>query len=231
MRLIIKEDYSEMTDAALETFLKYFPESTVLGFATGNTPILLYEKLSELCKAGKISFKDKISFNLDEYYGISPKDKRSYRYYMDSHLFNNIDIQVKNIHFPDVEIPEKDSVARYAKELDVFGPIDLQILGIGKNGHIAFNEPGSNINSRIRVIKMQSETIERNRAPVQRAITMGIKEILSAKIIILMASGKDKSEALFKALKRPPSSSTPASFLQSHKNTYVFADRDAACNL
>ncbi len=205
--------------------------SAVLGFATGNTPILLYEKLSKLCKEGKISFRDKISFNLDEYYGISTKDKRSYRYYMDSLLFCNIDMQKKNIHFPDGEAPEADAVARYAKEFDALGPIDLQILGIGKNGHIAFNEPGSGIYSRTRVVDLQDETIERNDAPVQRAITMGMKEILSAKTIILMASGKDMSDALFATIKEPPSPSTPASFLQSHRNTYIFADKAAACRL
>lgn len=231
MQLIIKENYGEMTDAALGTFVDYLLESRTLCFATGNTPVLLYEKMSNLCKTGKISFKDKISFNLDEYYGISPKDTRSYRYYMDHHLFNNIDLQAKNIHFPNAEMPEKDLVANYAKELDALGPIDLQILGIGKNGHIAFNEPGSGIDSGIRVIKLKSETIDRNKAPTQRAITLGIREILSAKTIILMASGKDKSEALFRAVRGPQGPSTPASFLQSHKNTYVFADKDAACLL
>ncbi len=231
MQLIIKEDYGEMTNAALGTFLKYLPESKVLGFATGNTPILLYERLSKLCKEGKISFKDKVSFNLDEYYGLSPKDERSYRYYMDSRLFNNIDLQAKNIHFPDGAATEKDAVTRYAKELATFGPIGLQILGIGKNGHVAFNEPGSGIGSTTRITELQSETIERNSAPVQKAITMGMKEILSAKTIILMASGIDKADAVFKTVRMPPDSSTPASFLQLHKNTYIFADKAAASNL
>jgi glucosamine-6-phosphate deaminase len=231
MKLIIKEDYEGMTDAALEVFLEYFPESTVLGFATGNTPVLLYERLSALCRAGKISFRDKISFNLDEYCGLGPKDRHSYRYYMDSRLFGSIDIQAKNIHFPDGTLPEKDSVAMYSRELGLLGPIDLQILGIGKNGHIAFNEPGSGIDSVTRVTELQSETVERNKAPVQRAITMGMKEILSARTILLMASGKDKSEALLRTVRGTPSPSTPASFLQSHKNTYIFADKDAARNL
>ncbi len=231
MRLVIKEDYRRMTDAALETFLEFLSESRVLCFATGNTPVLLYGKLSALCKAGDISFKDKISFNLDEYCGLDPKDERSYRYYMNLHLFSSTDIKAENIHFPDVSLPENDAAAKYSKELGMLGPVDLQILGIGKNGHIGFNEPGSGIDSQTRAVELASETINRNKAPARKAITMGIKEILAAKTVILMASGEDKSEALFETIREPPSSSTPASFLQYHKNTYIFADKAAASSL
>jgi glucosamine-6-phosphate deaminase len=150
---------------------------------------------------------------------------------MNHHLFANINIRAENIHFPDASLPGEVSAARYSKELETLGPVDLQILGIGKNGHIGFNEPGSGVDSRTRVVELSSETINRNKAPANKAITMGIWEILSAKTIILMASGEDKSDALFKAIREPPNPSVPASFLQYHKNTYIFADKAAAGSL
>ena len=147
---------------------------------------------------------------------------------MDQSLFNNIDIQKNDVHFPDVMLPESNTMIYYTNEFAKFGPVDLQILGIGINGHIAFNEPGSGISSSIRIVKLSQETIERNNAPTNKALTMGISEILQSKVIILMANGKEKCEAIYKAFKEKPSADVPASYLQKHEKLYVITDIDAA---
>lgn len=231
MKLIVKDDYEEMTMASLEIFSQEFFKANVFGFAAGKTQDLLYEKLSFLCLSGKISFADKISFNLDEYYGINHADKESLNNFMEEHLFKNIDLAKKNMYFPESDVPERFSIERYQAALNTYGPIDLLILGIGKNGHIAFNEPGSDPRMGVHLVKLEAETIRRNKAPSSLAITIGIRDILESKTILLMASGKDKSNALHKALKEEPHTSVPASFLQLHNNLFVVADSDAAALL
>ncbi len=227
LKIIVRDDYKGMSEEAERIFREHLRRSDVIGFATGSTPLLLYKRLSSMCRSGKISFKDKISFNLDEYYRIHPSDPRSFRHFMDTNLFNNIDIRQENIHFPDSTVGQKAAVERYKKELEEHGPIDFQILGIGRNGHIAFNEPGSGMNSGIRIISLSRDTIERNGNVPQKAITMGIAEILSAGTIMLMASGKDKKEAMEKALYGPITADVPASFLRKHSNVYIVADSAA----
>ena len=231
MEMIVKTTYEEMSREVLHIFTDRMEDSHVLGFATGNTPTLLYKMLSEECKRGKISFKGKSSFNLDEYFPVYPDDAESYRRYMQDNLFNHIDMEQDMINFPDATLPEDEAVSTYKEAYSRNGPIDLQILGIGVNGHIAFNEPGSEVDSTIRIVNLSKQTMKRNNTLKERAITMGMKEILESRSIMLMASGKDKSEALRMAVGGDMDEYVPASFLKLHKDVTIIADRAAACSL
>lgn len=231
MKIIIKDNYEEMSYAALGLFIESLKGSKVLGFATGNTPKLLYGMISNECIAGNISFKGKYSFNLDEYYPISRTDGASYHHYMDANLFKNIDIDSSRINFPDAMLSPDETVRHYSDAYREFGPVDLQILGIGHNGHIGFNEPGSPRNSRIRVVQLSNDTIMRNNTKVRTALTMGVKEILESRKIIVIASGKEKSEAVKNAVNGKITEKVPASFLQEHKDAVLVLDGGAASML
>lgn len=228
MKIIVKDNYKEMSDEAFLLFREALADSAVIGFATGNTPKLLYKIISKECASGNISFKGKSSFNLDEYYPINRTNSESYRRYMEERIFKNIDIDRSRINFPDSMMSESETLRHYAEAYNRSGPISLQILGMGHNGHIGFNEPGSARDSKIRVVELSNDTIKRNNARVRRAITMGIKEIMESGIILLLASGKEKSEAVKKAVKGRITEDLPASFLQEHKNTVLILDREAA---
>jgi glucosamine-6-phosphate deaminase len=216
-------------------------EMCVLGLATGSSPISVYRELVRLHKKEALSFKNVISFNLDEYYPISKEDIQSYHYFMHTHLFNHVDINPKNIHIPNGESP-LDEVRKfcidYEKKVEAAGGIDLQILGIGRTGHIGFNEPGSHRNSKTRTITLDHLTRYDAANSFQgidnvprKAITMGVKTILSAKRIILMAWGTNKAKIINKAIEGTISSMIPTTYLQQHKNTTLVLDNEAACEL
>jgi len=209
-------------------------KTTVLGLATGSSPIGVYKSLIDFHKNEKLSFKNVVTFNLDEYYGLKKDHKQSYHHFMDENLFNHIDIKRTNINIPDGFI-DKKNIDKYCKEyekkIDSLGGIDIQILGIGVNGHIGFNEPGSNLNSITRLVKLDYQT--RNDARLDfngiknvptSAITMGIKTILNSKRIILIAWGQGKSEAVRRAVELRKNIKIPASLLQSHDNTTFILD-------
>ena len=208
----------------------------VLGLATGGTPIQMYRLLVQLYRDGQISFQDVTTFNLDEYIGLAPDHPQSYRYFMNRHFFDPIDIDLDRTHVPDglAADPLKES-RRYESQISDAGGIDLQLLGIGHNGHIAFNEPGSPLDSRTRVVELSSETIENNarffessEEVPRKAITQGIATILEAKQIVLMATGKGKAEAVHELVNGKPNDQCPATFLLLHPNVYLILDRDAA---
>ena len=213
-------------------------KKTVLGLATGSSPKGVYNNLIELHKKEKVSFKNVVTFNLDEYYCISKDHKQSYHQFMDENLFNHIDIDRNNIHIPDGDLNKKiiDNFCKeYEKKIKSYGGIDIQILGIGANGHIGFNEPGSNLNSITRLVKLDYQT--RNDARLNfngiknvpsSAITMGIKTILASKRIILMAWGKSKSNAIKKAVEVRQNVKLPASLIQSHDNATIVLDKDSS---
>lgn len=237
MKIYIEKNYNALSERAVNiitSFLKQKPEA-VLGFPTGSTPKKIYKILSEKCKKREISFKKIKSFNLDEYSGLSPKDKQSYRFFMNNNLFLKTDINIKNTFFP---TDFKPKYQEYDKKIKNLGGIDLQILGIGRNGHIGFNEPGSKFFSKTREIILTKTTIKDNARffkkindVPKKATTMGISTIMKAKKIILIASGKQKSEAIFRALKGKVSVKMPASILQKHKNITVILDKEAASSL
>ena len=211
---------------------------TVLGLATGSSPKGVYNKLIEIHKKEKVSFKKVVTFNLDEYYSISKDHKQSYHQFMDENLFNHIDIDRDNIHIPDGDMDKKmvDKFCKeYEKKIKSFGGIDIQILGIGANGHIGFNEPGSNLNSITRLVKLDYQTRYDARLNFNgiknvpsSALTMGIKTILASKRIILMAWGKSKSNAIKKAVEVRQNVKLPASLIQSHDNATIVLDKDSS---
>lgn len=216
-------------------------EKCVLGLATGSTPKSLYAELVRMHKEEKLSFKHVIAFNLDEYYPIDNDALQSYRRFMRTHLFDHVDINPKNIHIPDGEISKeliKDHCRQYEQMIKEAGGIDLQILGIGNNGHIGFNEPGSGIYSRTRLITLDNSTRIANAyefaniSQVPRlAITMGISTILQSKKIILLAWGSSKAPAIKKAVEEDDTEQVPASLLQNHDDVTFVIDEAAASEL
>ena len=216
-------------------------ETCVLGLATGSTPISLYAELVRLHKQEGLSFKNVVTFNLDEYYPIDNDAIQSYNSYMHRLLFQHIDIDKANIHIPNGELPKekiKEHCADYERRIEEAGGIDLQILGIGNNGHIGFNEPGSSIHSRTRLINLENSTRLANAyefaniSEVPRlAITMGIGTILKARRIILLAWGPSKAPVVQKAAEGPVTESVPASLLQQHPDCTFLLDEAAASQL
>lgn len=213
----------------------------VLGLATGSSPIDVYTELIRLHKEENLSFKNVVTFNLDEYYPIARENVQSYWYFMHEHLFNHIDIPEENIHIPDGTIPVEDVYdfcQQYETTIRQAGGIDLQILGVGRTGHIGFNEPGSGINSPTRMVTLDSLTIadaagdfysEKN-VP-RKAITMGVGTIMPSKRIILMAWGEKKASIVQKTIEGQVVDAVPATFLQHHPNTEIILDKEAADKL
>ena len=216
-------------------------ERCVLGLATGSTPKTLYAELVRLHREEGLSFKNVVTFNLDEYYPIDNDALQSYSAYMKRHLFSLVDIDPQNIHIPNGELPKEEvkaHAADYEKKIEDAGGIDLQILGIGNNGHIGFNEPGSSIHSRTRLINLENSTRLANAyefatmSQVPRlALTMGISTIMKARKILLLAFGPAKSPVVQKAVEGPVTESVPASLLQQHGDCAFLVDEAAAAEL
>lgn len=204
----------------------------VLGLATGSTPERMYEILVERQKNGELSFKNATTFNLDEYVGLSGDNDQSYRYFMNERLFNHIDIDKANTHVPNGLAEDVDQeCSDYEKRIADKGHVDIQVLGIGLNGHIGFNEPGSAEDSRTHIIELDPSTREANArffdsiddVPTQ-AITMGIGSILEAKKIMLLVHGEKKAEILKKVINGEVTSDVPASYLKNHPDVTIITD-------
>ena len=213
----------------------------VLGLATGSSPLSVYRELVRLHKEENLSFENVISFNLDEYYPLIKEDVQSYHFFMYSNLFDHVNIKPENINIPSGEVsPEKLRISciSYEEKIKSAGGIDLQILGIGTNGHIGFNEPGSHLNSETRTITLDHLT-RFDAAPAfqgienvpRKAVTMGIQTILNAKRVLLMAWGSYKAEIIQKAIEGEISCFIPTTYLQHHKNTTLVIDTEAASEL
>lgn len=238
IRVLVVRNYEEVSlEAALriaET-VKSKPDA-VLGFATGSTPIGCYRELVRMHRLEGLSFSRVSTFNLDEYVGLAPDNAQSYHYYMFENLFNHVDVKRSNIHIPNgmAEDLEEECI-RYEEAIKQAGGIDLQLLGIGRNGHIGFNEPGSPFDSRTRIVRLSEQTRMDNarffksldEVPMY-AITMGIATIMEAKRIILLASGEAKAEAIAKAIKEPKTVMVPGSVLQDHPDCLFIIDKKAA---
>lgn len=213
-------------------------EKCVLGLATGSSPIKLYDELIRMHKEEGLSFKNVITFNLDEYYPMAKESQQSYHYFMHHHLFDHIDIDPKNIHIPDGTL-KSDKVEKFCKEYDKqieeAGGIDIQVLGIGRTGHIGFNEPGSLLTSKTRMVYLNDITIDdaagdfggKDKVPT-RAITMGVGTIMKAKRIVLLAWGEKKASIIQETVEGSISDKVPATFLQTHPNVQFFIDDKAA---
>lgn len=237
MKVIITENYEQMSLEAAKVFielLKTKPEC-VLGLATGSTPIGLYQNLIAAYKNGEISFKGVTTANLDEYVGLTQDHDQSYAYFMRDNLFDHVDIKSENLNIPDGSQKDLEKeCARYSEFLKN-NPQDLQVLGIGSNGHIGFNEPGTPFTSTTHVVNLTESTIKDNsrlfsdisEVPTQ-AVTMGISEIMKSKAIVLMASGENKANAVYNTVNGNVTESCPASILQNHPDCILIADKAAA---
>lgn len=234
MKVIIDsaENIAAMAAQQYVNLLKRKPNA-ILGGATGSTPLGLYAELVRLNKAGEISFKDASSFNLDEYVGLDGSHDQSYRYFMDHNLFDHIDIDKSRTRVPS-GIDTSDPAA-YDKEIAAAGGVDLQLLGIGNNGHIGFNEPGTPFGSLTHIVELTESTREANKrffASIDEvpthAVTMGVKTVMQARSIILMAIGPAKAPIMKAMLQGPVTENVPASVLQLHPDVTVYMDYEAA---
>ncbi len=241
MRVIITENYEEMSKRAAKIIaeqIKRKPNS-VLGLATGSTPLGTYKELIRMHREEGLDFSKVVTFNLDEYYGLAPTHPQSYHYFMFENLFNHININPRNVHIPDGLAKDiKAFCENYEEEIRRAGGIDLQLLGIGRDGHIAFNEPGSPLMGRTTIIALAEETIKDNarffksEAEVPRlAITMGCGTIMEARKIILLANGEGKADAIAATVEGPITSQITASILQMHPNAIIIVDEAAAMKL
>lgn len=210
----------------------------VLGLATGNTPIALYEELIRRYRSGQLSFARVRSFNLDEYVGLPPEHPQSYRYFMNRHLFSQIDIALEHTWVPDGMADPETAGEAYEAQIEASGGIDLQVLGIGRNGHIGFNEPSSSLGSRTRIKTLAPQTLADNSRffaadefQPSLAITMGIGTILRSRKTLLLATGEAKADAVQAMVEGPVTASCPASALQLHPSAVVIVDRAAGARL
>lgn len=241
MEVIIKKDYDEVCSESAAIIEEAWrrKKNLVLGFATGKTPLGLYENLIGLYRQGRIDFAEVVAFNLDEYVGLEESHPQSFAYYMDHHLFRQVNIRKENIFRLSGRPADIEEHCRaYEQKIHDAGGIDIQILGIGKNGHIAFNEPGSSLSSRTRLKGLTPETVAANRPFFQDekevprfCLTLGIGTIIETKMALLLASGKAKAEIIARAVEGPVTASVPASALQLHARAKFVIDEAAASGL
>lgn len=241
MRIVILPTELEVSRFAADIISDVIKKKSrsVLGFATGSSPLATYEILIEKYRKDELSFKHVSTFNLDEYVGLKHNHSQSYRYFMNEHLFQHIDIDIQNINFPEcINNDFKECSANYESLITKQGGIDLQLLGLGNNGHIGFNEPTSSLSSKTRIKTLTKKTIESNSRffdpsefQPSLAITMGIGTILQSKKILLIVTGDNKKKAVVDMVEGPISAFCPASALQLHNNTVVVVDEAAAANL
>lgn len=238
MKLLVVKDYEEMSKVAAETFKEVINEKpeAILGLATGSTPVGLYKYLIEMNKNKEIDFSKIKTVNLDEYVGLGEENPQSYRYFMNENLFNHVNINKSNTFVPNGLAKDLDEETKnYDKRIDELGGIDLQILGIGSNGHIAFNEPDEFLISETHVTNLAQSTIEANsrffnsieEVPT-KAISMGIGQIMKAKKILLLVKGEDKADAIKELLNGKITTNNPATILKLHKDVIVIIDEKMA---
>lgn len=234
MEVVKVDNYDEMSEKAADMVVDTLTQAKepVLGFATGATPEKLYEILVERNIRKEISFQQVKTFNLDEYVGLGENDPNSYRYYMNEKLFHKVDIEMENTYIPNGLATSLDKECeRYEQEIQKAGPIDLQLLGLGLNGHIGFNEPGSAFESKTHVTQLDKSTIEANARFFKRVedvptkvITMGIGTIMKAKQILLLVQGEKKADILKKVIYGEVTEDIPASILQRHPKVTLITD-------
>lgn len=240
MKILVLDNYEQMSLAAADIITAQIKEKPdcVLGLATGGTPVGTYKVLVERYEKGELDFSKITTFNLDEYYPIDTKDSHSYRYFMNDNLFNHVNVDESRIHIPNGEAEDADAeCASYEKMLDEAGGIDLQILGIGLNGHIGFNEPDATLVPYTHKTPLTESTLAANarfftdgaKMP-DSALTMGMASIFRARKILLLANGAGKREILTKLVNGGITTDVPASLLLLHPDVTIICDKDAAPN-
>ena len=237
MRIYQAADYKSMSRRTANIISAHviLKPNCVLGLATGSTPIGAYQQLIEWYKKGDLSFAETRTVNLDEYRGLSPHHEQSYRYFMQTNLFDHIDIKPENTNVPNGLAFDADAeCARYNQVIRDLGGVDLQLLGLGHNGHIGFNEPTPAFELETHVVNLSESTIQANKrffaseAEVPRqALTMGTKNIMQARKILVAVSGEDKADIVLRAFTGPVTPEVPASILQMHPDVTLVGDRAA----
>ncbi len=238
MRIVIANDYEDMSARAARIVAGqiYLKPNSVLGLATGSTPLSMYKELIRVHNEVGLDFSEIITFNLDEYLGLSKEDEQSYNYYMYHHFFKHINIKKESIHIPNGIMQNVEQECKeYEQNIQRMGGIDLQVLGIGNNGHIGFNEPDIKFEATTHKVKLDDETIQANArffATIEEvprfAISMGIKTIMHAKKVLLLVSGTNKAEVIYHALYGGITPELPASILQLHQDVTVIVEKSAA---
>ena len=241
MEVIVQRDYPQMSRVAAQIVAELLntKPSAVLGMATGSTPLGLYQELVRLHKKEQLDFSRVTTFNLDEYVGLPMNHPQSYHHFMHEHFFRHVNIPPHNINIPSGTTSNYPAFCEwYEQRIRECGGIDLQILGIGTDGHIAFNEPTSSLSSRTRLKTLSKQTIDDNARFFDRredvpvyAITMGVGTILDARKLLLVASGTTKSKAVAQAVEGPVTSLVTASAIQLHRDAIVIVDEEAAAGL
>ena len=227
MKIIHAKDYADMSRKAAniisaQVILK---PDCVLGLATGTTPIGAYHQLIDWYKKGDVDFSQVKTYNLDEYRGLTHEDPQSYHYFMNKEFFSGINIDLANTHVPDGANPDAEAACKdYDKMVADAGYPDLQLLGIGRNGHIGFNEPADAFSKGTHCVDLTESTIEANS---RQAYTMGVQTIMNARMVLMVANGKNKAQAVHDMCFGPVAPSCPASILQLHANCVVVADDEA----
>ena len=242
MRVVVirsSRDACEAVARRIASDIRQMP-GLVLGLPTGRTPILVYDALADLYDRGRVDFSRVTTFNLDEFEGVSRRDPRSYHAFMRRHLFDRVNIPPRRRFIPNgLARDARREAARYESLIDRAGGLDLCLLGIGRNGHIGFNEPAAALDARTHRATLRQETRRSNaylfngrwREVPAHAVSMGIGTILGARSIVLLATGSDKASILARALNGRVTTQVPASLLQAHPNVVVVLDRDAAARL
>ncbi len=241
MEITIKPDYDMMSEEAARHVLQAWRQkrNLVLGLPTGNTPVGLYARLVELYGRGEIDFSEVVTFNLDEYVGLDARHPESFARFMNDHLFGHVNIKKENAHLlPGMEEDVDERCRLYEERIRSSGGIDLQVLGIGADGHIAYNFPGSSLTSRTRLLTLTRETVKRLAPRFEKGsdaplfcLTMGVGTILEARSILMIASGRGKAESVARAIEGPVTASHPASALQLHPHVRFILDEEAASRL
>ena len=241
MQIVILNDAAAVAAYGANIFATQLQKkpTSVLGLATGSTPVALYQELIAKNKAGEISFSQATTFNLDEYLGLTGDHPQSYRHFMNEQLFSHIDINKDNTFVPPGDALNPITACKeYEDKIVAAGGVDVQLLGIGRNGHIGFNEPSSGLRSRTRVKTLTKATVDDNARffaadeyQPQLSITMGIGTILEAKKVVLLATGENKADAVRAMIEGPLMAACPASALQLHQDAVIVIDKAAASKL
>jgi len=241
MKVVVVKNYNEISFSAAQliTDQMIYKKNSVLGLATGSTPIGVYQELIGKFQEGELDFSKVVTFNLDEYYGLSPEHPQSYHFFMWNILFKHINLKKENIHLLN---GVTENIAKECKQyedlIQKMGGIDLQILGIGDNGHIGFNEPDISLDTRTHLVNLTAKTIRANsrffnnaQEVPKQAITMGIGTIMQVKKIILLANGKRKARVVERTINGPITTKVPATVLQLHNDVTIIVDHEAASQL
>lgn len=241
MKVIKVKNYDELsrTAATIIAGTILSRPDCILGLATGSSPVGTYDQLAAMYEAGILDFSHVKSVNLDEYVGLDGSSDQSYRYFMNKNLFSRVNINIENTYVPDGTNPDAKACCKaYNTLLENIGTVDLQLLGIGPNGHIGFNEPANHFEAGTHCVELTDATIQANKRffaseeeVPRRAYTMGIGNIMHAKTVLLIANGRNKAKALAAALHGPVTPQCPASILQFHPNAIIVADEDALSEL